>query len=246
MRSKSYWMVPAVLALALMTGESGSQLLAREFLPRGESQTLLPSDRAPAVATVAAAAGTDKPGMTKPDDGSGARGDAGPGREAGKDASGTEAPDEVRVLKERIIDVQNKGKLGFRKLVPCSAVDGFGTYSPLEPGQPLSKLVFYCEPANVSTLLSGDRYIIDCTVDFFLMDPSGKVLLGKEGVLKINRVSRSPILDLYFKVEMNLKKPLQRSMVLKIVLHDKIKNQSISATHRINVGAGTVKPPDKI
>ncbi|MBI5570834.1 MAG: hypothetical protein HY914_12890 [Desulfomonile tiedjei] len=246
MRSESYWIVMPVLAFALMTAESNSQIFARDLLLSGESGMPVLFEQAPDAAIVAVAGGTDKPSGEKTDDGRGIRGDSSLGHDDGKGAAGTEAPDKVRVLKERIIDVQNNGKLGFRKIVPCSVVDGFGSYSPLEPGQPLSKLVFYCEPANVSTLLSGDRYVIDCTVDFLLMDLSGKVLLGKDSVLKINRVSRSPILDLYFKVEMNLKKPLNHSLLMKIVLHDKIKNQSVSATHRINVGAGTVKPPDKI
>ena len=163
-----------------------------------------------------------------------------------KGTSGTGSPDEVQALKEQIIDLQNKGKLGFRKIVACSNVEGFGVYSPIEPGQTVGTIVFYCEPANVSTLKSHDRYIVDCAVDFLLMDSSGKVLGGKENALKINRISRSPVMDLYFKVEMRLRKLSDRSVFIKTVLRDKIKNETVSVINRINVAPGQKKKDDKI
>ena len=78
------------------------------------------------------------------------------------------------------------------------------------------------------------------------MDSAGKTLLGKESIVKISRVSRSPVIDLFFKVEINFKTLPARKLFVKIVLHDKIKNQSVTATHRINVEAGANKPLDKI
>jgi hypothetical protein len=69
---------------------------------------------------------------------------------------------------------------------------------------------------------------------------TGKPLLGRENVVKINRVSRSPMMDLYFKIEVNAQKMAAKTFIVKIVLHDKIKNQSITATRRINV-EGAVK-----
>jgi hypothetical protein len=172
-----------------------------------------------------------------------------PGIHSGTDSQPTDKkgtspaapPDEAQAMKERIIDLQNKGKLGFRKIVACSTVEGFGVYSPIEPGQTVGKVVFYCEPANVSTLRSQDRYIVDCAVDFLLMDSSGKVLGGKENALKINRISRSPVMDLYFKVEMRLRKLADRSVFIKTVLHDKIKNETVSVINRINVDPGVKK-----
>ncbi len=158
-----------------------------------------------------------------------------------KGTSGKRAPDEVQTLKERIIDLQNKGRLGFRKIVACTSVEGYGVYSPIEPGQKVGKLVLYCEPANVSTMKSQDRYIIDCAVDFLLLDSSGKVLGGKENALRINRISRSPVMDLYFKVEMRLRKVLNRSVFIKTVLHDKIKNKTVFVINRINVESGVKK-----
>ncbi len=155
-------------------------------------------------------------------------------------------PTEIRKLKEQIIDLQNKGKLGFRKVVLCSSVEAYGIYSPIVPGQPSPKVYLYFEPENVSTLVTGDRYIIDLSLDLFLYDTGGKLIVGKETVLRINRISRSPILDLYYKVEINLRKPGAQLGVLKTVLHDKIKNGSVATTYKLNVESGGKKPLEPI
>lgn len=152
-----------------------------------------------------------------------------------KPAPEGKVPDEIEQLRLQIVTLQNKGKLGFRKVVACSSVDGFGIYSPIQPGEPISKLTLYFEPANVSTLVFGERFIIDCSVDVFLYDFSGKLLAGKENSLKMNRVSRSPILDLYFKVDLNLKKPTPKGIVVKTVLRDNIKNQSATSASKVNL-----------
>jgi hypothetical protein len=167
-----------------------------------------------------------------------------PSREPGKKNPDQEQPDEVQKLKEQIIQLQNKGTLGFGKIVPCSSVEGFGMYSPLTPGESVPKLAFYCEPSNVSTLLSGDRYVIDCTVDVLLVDSTGKALLGKQNVVKINRVSRSPQLDIFFRIEINVQKLAMKNVMVKIVLHDKIKNQSVSTTQKIGLEGGPKKIND--
>ncbi len=177
---------------------------------------------------------------------SGIHGDSVSGQPEKKESDGFEASGEVQALKARIIELQNKGKLGFRKIVRCKSVEGFGVYSPLESGEPISKIVFYCEPSNVSTMLSEGRYVIDCTVDAFLIDSMGRPLIGKENIVRINRVSRSPLMDLYFKIEINAGKLPAGKMIAKIVLHDKIKNQSVSAVQRINVERGSKKGLDNI
>ena len=69
----------------------------------------------------------------------------------------------------------------------------------------------------------------------FLFNEAGKPVVGKKGILKIKRISRSPILDLYYKIRIGLKKPLKGAIVIKTVLHDNIKNDSVSASYRINI-----------
>jgi hypothetical protein len=219
MSLKSYWIVLSAFALALIISVGPTMAAAAE---QGNSE---PGK---------AGAGTGSQGASVPEDGQ------------KKDIPGAEASDEAQALKQKIIELQNKGKLGFRKIVLCRSVEGFGVYSPLDTGQPVSKIVFYCEPSNVSTMLSGERYVIDCAVDAFLMDSSGRTLLGRENMLKINRVSRSPVMDLFFKVEINFHKLPARKMIAKIVLHDKIKNQSVTVTQRINLEGGSKKGLDNI
>lgn len=155
-------------------------------------------------------------------------------------------PDEVQSLKEHIIDLQNKGKLGFRKVLLCSSVEGYGQYSPVTEGGPTRQLALYFEPANVSTLVSADRYVIDCTVDQFAYDASGKMIFGKSNIMKIYRVSRSPVLDLYFHIGVGMKKPVQGTLILKTVLRDNIKNQTATAVNRVNIQSGPKKPEGSI
>lgn len=154
---------------------------------------------------------------------------------------------EVSILKEKILELQNKSDLGFGKVVPCKSVEGYGIYSPLEAGQPSSKVIFYVEPANYGVLKSDDRYIIDCAVDLFIYDTSGKLITGNENARKINKVSRSPILDLYFTVELNMTKTVkQGAFIVKMVLNDRIKNKSASSSHKIQLGAVSKKQGDSI
>ncbi len=142
--------------------------------------------------------------------------------------------DEVLELKKKILEIQNKAKLGFRKVVLCSKVEGFGVYSPLPKGKLIPHLVLYFEPANVSTLVSNDRYVIDCTVDIAILDATGRPVGGKVKSMKFHRVARSPVLDLYFKLPINFKKPPQKAFSLRVVLNDNIKNQRSGINFRID------------
>jgi hypothetical protein len=144
--------------------------------------------------------------------------------------------DKVFALKKEILELQNRNKLGFRKIVLCSKVERFGVYSPLPPGKLARKVVVYFEPANVSTLITKDRYIIDCTVDFIVLGPSSKPAASRTRSLKLHRVARSPVLDFYFKLNIDFKVPPKKTLSLKAVLHDNIKNQSTGVTINLKVG----------
>jgi hypothetical protein len=146
--------------------------------------------------------------------------------------AGDKTSDEVAVLKERIIELRNKGKLGFRKIVPCKSVESFGAYSPIEAGSPVRHITIYVEPENVSTLVSDGKYIINCSVEILLIGPDGKVRAGKKGA--INRVSRSPVIDIYFKFQIKPTKLQPAPMAIKLVLRDRIKEQTASFTLRLN------------
>jgi hypothetical protein len=148
----------------------------------------------------------------------------------------TKKADEIQQLKERIIKLQNEAKLGFRKVVACSSVEGFGIYSPLQAGKPVPRIFLYIEPANYSTMVSDSRYIVDCSFDLAIFSADGKMLGGHKG--KLSRISRSPVLDLFVGAAINLNKPFQGDLVVKIVLRDNIKNDSVGATYRINIESG--------
>jgi hypothetical protein len=158
-----------------------------------------------------------------------------------EDLNFKEQREKILKLKHEIIQLQNSGKLGFNKVAICSRVDGFGQYSPLKPNTQTSKLTIYFEPANVSILRSGGRYIIDCKVDIAALSVTGKVLAVKKN-LSISKVTKSPPLDLYFKVNWNFRKAPKKGIILKTVLHDRIKNASASATFRLKSKKGGKDP----
>ena len=80
---------------------------------------------------------------------------------------GLSAEETVAALKERIIDIQNKGKLGFRNFNRCDNIITYGSYVPAEGNKvPAgSKLLFYYEPENVFTNRVGGSYQIWYTQD---------------------------------------------------------------------------------
>ena len=240
MRSKLYRIVVPIFVTALIIADNGTQIVASKLLPDLELEIRGSSGHGSAATIIV---GVSETGKSESDEANDA-----PGSEKmrKKDSATVEVPDGVQTLKARIIELQNKGKLGFRKIVPCSSVEGFGVYSPFEAAHPPTKIIFYCEPSNVSTLVSGDRYIIDLAVDFFLIDSHGKPLFGKENAIRMNRVSRSPLIDLYFKIEINVQKARDSVLLMKTVLHDKIKDRSVSSTHKINLENLIKKRPEKV
>jgi len=209
----------------------------------GTNNMLLRSDQPLNTGLMIAASQDAEP----PDPGAKPPGHADSGAEALDSPSAIKGtPDDIQSFKERIIESQNKGRLGFRKVVLCSSVEGFGIYSPLQPGQAASRILLYFEPSNFSTLVSEGRYIVDLAVDLSIFDAAGKLIGGKENVLKINRVSRSPVIDLYYKMDINLKKPLKQHIVVRTTLHDRIKNQSVSASYKVNVHSAADRMLDQI
>lgn len=222
MPRKRLWILLTILAPFFIIVCGGGYTFAANLITRDRVGASYPHDPGLTAVAVTPIAESNQEKAETP------KSEAGPSPSdnAGKtspDVSGP--PDEVTKLKEQIIELQNKGKLGFRKIVACSSVEGFGIYSPLTPGESITRIAFYCEPSNVSTLMSGDRYVIDCTVDVFLMDTAGKPLLAKPSVVKLSRVSRSPAIDLYFTIQMDLLKLAARQVIARIVLHDKIRTK---------------------
>jgi len=73
------------------------------------------------------------------------------------------------------------------------------------------------------------------------------LLARNENVRKINKVSRSPVLDLYFTLELNIPKTLkQKSFIVKIVFNDRIKNKSVSTSQRVQLNSISKKGEENI
>ncbi|MBN1834293.1 MAG: hypothetical protein JW820_00515, partial [Spirochaetales bacterium] len=82
-------------------------------------------------------------------------------------AAGAQDQGAILRLKNQIIDLQNRGTLGFKDVSLCSKVIGFGSYVPLpEPAIPQGgELLLYYEPVNVFTNRVKGQYEIWYTQD---------------------------------------------------------------------------------
>jgi hypothetical protein len=106
---------------------------------------------------------------------------------------------EILKLKEKIIEIQNKGDLGFRNFAFCSTIVGFGSYVPLSrPGLDKSgELLVYYEPINVFTSKKEGLYEIWYTQDMVLLDEKEAVLQEWPNALDFHYTTRTPVMDLW-------------------------------------------------
>ncbi len=142
------------------------------------------------------------------------------------------AEDDIVKLKEHIINVQNKNKLGIRNLYICDNIRGYGNYDPRPTNvvKSNSKVLFYYEPANVYTKIYKDKnnrgiYEIWYTQDMIVLTAKGKVLLNKQDALSFHYISRSPVLDLYATNTLTISNLPKGKYIYRIRIKDKQKNQ---------------------
>jgi len=138
---------------------------------------------------------------------------------------GADDQGEVLKLKNQIVDLQNRGSLGFREFALCSNVLGYGSYVPLEAAvvPPGSELLIYLEPANVFTNRNKGQYEIWYTQDMVLLAEDGEVLYEQRDALNFRYASRSPVFDLYATNSLNLGDLPPGNYVFKAVLRDKLR-----------------------
>lgn len=143
-------------------------------------------------------------------------------------AAGVSAQDQVLALKNQIIDIQNKGRLGFSEFVLCSKVMGFGSFVPLE--KPVlkrgSELLVYYQPLNVFTNRVKGQYEIWYTQDIAILSPSGEKLFEQKGFLEFHYFSRTPVFDLFATNTLDLGDVPAGSYVYQVVLQDRLKDAS--------------------
>ncbi len=143
------------------------------------------------------------------------------------------AEETVTDLKEKIIEIQNKGQLGFRNFNRCVNIISYGSYVPAEGNKvPAgSKLLFYYEPENVFTNRLGGSYQIWFTQDFIVKDAAGNELLNSPELLNFNYQTKVPVLDLYATNSLDLDDLPPGKYEFIAVIHDKLKKTSATNSY---------------
>ncbi len=133
--------------------------------------------------------------------------------------------DEILELKDRIVEIQNHGELGFRNFVPCSQILTYASYVPLEKPEVKQggEIQFYFEPNNFYTLRKGDRYEIWISEDMFVLTADGELLLEQKEAATHHYFTETPILDLYFTNLVSVGQLPPGRYVFRTVLNDKLK-----------------------
>jgi hypothetical protein len=138
--------------------------------------------------------------------------------------------EDILKLKEKIIELQNKGELGFRNFTICTNIIGFGSYVPVPA--PVFKagdqIQFYYEPVNVFTGRREGLYEIWYTQDMVVQDVKGNVLLNKADALDFHYTSKTPVLDLYVTNSLDVSGLAPGKYQFKAVLKDKLRNKQIA------------------
>ena len=115
--------------------------------------------------------------------------------------------DEILDLKEKIIDLQNKGKLGFANFTLCLKIMGFASYVPLQ--EPVldknGTLLIYYEPINIFTNRKDAMYEIWYTQDMTLLKENGEVVSHWNDILTFHYTTKKPVMDLFAQNSIELK-----------------------------------------
>ena len=115
--------------------------------------------------------------------------------------------DEILKLKEKIIELQNKGNLGYANFTMCSKIIGFASYVPLS--EPVldknGTLLIYYEPVNVYTNRKDGLYEIWYTQDMTLLKENGEVLSHWNDILTFHYTTQKPVMDLFAQNSIELK-----------------------------------------
>lgn len=135
---------------------------------------------------------------------------------------------EILSLKEKIIEIQNQGALGFRKFLPISRVLHYGAYVPHSGNQfkKGSQVILYYEPANLFTSKVEGRYEIWYTQDLVLLTSDLNVLLDQKDLVNFRANTDSPLFDVYVTNTLNVGELPTGKYFFRAVLHDKLKGAS--------------------
>ena len=149
------------------------------------------------------------------------------------------AEETVKELKERIIDIQNKGELGFRNFTRCENIITYGSYVQATDNKVKAgtKLLFYYEPENVFTNRRGKTFQIWYTQDLIVKDADGEELLNSPDLLNFNYQTITPVLDLYATNSLDLGNLPPGKYEFIAVIHDKLKKTSATMSYVFEIVA---------
>jgi len=136
-------------------------------------------------------------------------------------------------LKEQIIDLQNEGDLGFKEMILCSKIIGFGSYVPLQ--KPVvdknGELLVYFEPANIFTNRRSGIYEMWYREDMILMNEKGEVMQKWEDIVDFHYTAQKPVLDLFGRNSINLGGNVPAGKYrFKAVIKDQLSGKTASKT----------------
>lgn len=146
--------------------------------------------------------------------------------------------DEILKLKEKIIELQNKGELGFRNFTLCSKILGFASYDPLEDSvvEKNGELLVYYEPVDIFTNKNQEKYEIWFTQDMIVLDATGAVIQEWKDILDYHQSTRLPVLDVYAQNNITLGGQLAPGKyTFKAVLKDKLSGKRATQTAEFQV-----------
>ena len=142
------------------------------------------------------------------------------------------AKESVPQLKQRILDLQNKGELGFRNFTLCSNIIGYGQYLAIPDNKVKvgSEVFFYYEPVNLFTKREGKVYQIWYTQDIVLYTEDGQEIYRGNEALKFDYQTLSPVLDVFASNTLSLGNLPPGKYQFEAVIHDKLKK--VDASHK--------------
>ena len=147
------------------------------------------------------------------------------------------AAETVGSLKERIIELQNKGQLGFRNFTLCSNIITYGQYVPYATNKVKdgTKVFFYFEPENVFTNRLKGSYQIWFTQDMIVRTAAGETLMDSPEALNFNMNSLAPVLDVWANNALSLGNLPPGKYEFVAVIHDKLKKADATRSYPFEV-----------
>ncbi len=138
---------------------------------------------------------------------------------------------EIRKLKEQIIELQNNGELDFQNFTLCSSIVTFGSYAPLSESiiGTTGTLLIYYEPLNIFTKIEDGIYEIWYTQDMALLNQDGTVISEWFDFLEFHHRANQPVIDVFAQNSLDFDGSIPPGKYkFKAVLKDRLRGESVT------------------